>query len=310
MANTDIRELMPKVTAKVSGEPFRKPDYEDNDVILIESIEKLPQIYASQLKVNIFCTCLHGRMEIDVSGTHYVLNPGQVFVCPSGAYVDNVLITPDFKFSVLCLTDRIIQSILSTNVDVWNRAVYVRKEHIIDSKPQQHEDLGQHFMALANAILHAEDFPFREEMMRTMLQMILLGFCARQKEIEKSEKVENVMVATKPTQATIQFKKFLALIREEEVKHKPVYYYAEKMFISAKYLSHICKEVTGKSANDFIQMAVVEEITYYLRSTTLSVKEISNKLGFPNISFFGKYVKQHLGASPNEYRRQLYVDKK
>lgn len=301
---------MPKVNVQPCTEFYHKPDYEDSDIIFIESIEKLPQLYASQLKVNVFCHCQQGRMEIDVSGTHYVLNPGQVFVCPSGAYVDNLLITPDFKFSVLCLTDRIIQSVLSTNVDIWNRAVYVRKEHVIDSMPHQNDDLGKHFMALANAIFKSGDFPFREEMSRTILQLILLGFCARLKEIEKKETEVNGMVPTKPTQATIQFKKFLALIREEEVKHKPVYYYAEKMFISAKYLSHICKEVTGKSANDFIQMAVVEEITYYLRSTTLSVKEISNKLGFPNISFFGKYVKQHLGASPNEYRRQLYVDKK
>jgi len=39
-------------------------------------------------------------------------------------------------------------------------------------------------------------------------------------------------------------------------------------------------------------------ITNYLRTTDLSVKEISHRLGFPNTSFFGKYVKDHLGCSP------------
>ncbi|MBF1571957.1 MAG: AraC family transcriptional regulator, partial [Prevotella sp.] len=45
-------------------------------------------------------------------------------------------------------------------------------------------------------------------------------------------------------------------------------------------------------------------ITNYLRTTDLSVKEISHRLGFPNTSFFGKYVKDHLGCSPLEYRHK------
>lgn len=35
----------------------------------------------------------------------------------------------------------------------------------------------------------------------------------------------------------------------------------------------------------------------------MSIKEISNYLEFPNLSFFGKYVKAHLGCSPTEFRR-------
>ena len=28
-------------------------------------------------------------------------------------------------------------------------------------------------------------------------------------------------------------------------------------------------------------------------------------MGFENLSFFGKYVKKHLGVSPNNYRNQI-----
>lgn len=309
MANKDIKDLLGRFRIRTSVDPTLIPDYEDNDVIYIETLEVLPQIYASQLKANIICSCQQGRMELDVSSNHLVLRPGQVLVLPSGVYVDNVMVTPDFKFTVLCLTDRIIQSLLSTNVDIWNRAVYVRKENVIDSASGEQNVVARHFLALIKALIDNKEAPFRDEMIRTLLQLVLLGFCSRQKELEQSGSVATNFAAQRPTQASVLFKRFMELIREEEIKHQPVYYYAEKMCISAKYLSHICKEVTGKSANDFIQMAVVEEITYYLRSTTLSVKEISNKLGFPNISFFGKYVKSHLGSSPNDYRRHLYSEK-
>ncbi len=43
------------------------------------------------------------------------------------------------------------------------------------------------------------------------------------------------------------------------------------------------------------------------RNPDKSVKEISNELGFPNLSFFGKYVKRMLGMSPKAYRKSLGV---
>jgi len=53
---------------------------------------------------------------------------------------------------------------------------------------------------------------------------------------------------------------------------------------------------------------VVKDISYMLRYTRKSVKEISCDLDFPNISFFGKYVKKHLGVSPKNYRERFVKD--
>lgn len=39
-----------------------------------------------------------------------------------------------------------------------------------------------------------------------------------------------------------------------------------------------------------------------LKDTDLSVKEISNRLGFPNSSFFGQYFREQTGVTPVEYR--------
>ncbi|MBO7044799.1 MAG: AraC family transcriptional regulator, partial [Prevotella sp.] len=44
---------------------------------------------------------------------------------------------------------------------------------------------------------------------------------------------------------------------------------------------------------------------YYLLNSNLTIKEIAMKLGFCNLSFFGKYVRENFGVSPSEYRRQL-----
>lgn len=308
MSNKDIQEIFMNDCVVHSTEEI-SVDYMDSDIIFIEKLESLPQYYLTKVRANIICACNRGRMELDVNGKHYVVHENEVLVCPSGVIMDNVLVSPDFKFSVLCLTDRIIQSLLSSNVDIWNKAVYVKKEHVVSPPDniaeKKHILMAGHFMEMVHALLAFKDNPFRVEMLRSLLQIVLLGFCARQKKIEKEDLARAVPEGRSP-QGQVLFTKFMELLRDEEIKHQPVYYYSEKLFISSKYLSHVCKEISGKSANEFIQRAVVEEITHYLKNTTYSVKEIANKLGFPNISFFGKYVKAHLGHSPNEYRKKFY----
>jgi AraC family transcriptional activator of pobA len=308
MSTNDIQELLLNDLGEEQNGAL-PIDYVDSDILFIEELESLPDICFSKLKVNIICSCNKGKMELDVNGKHYVVHETEVLVCPSGVVIDNLLVSPDFKFTVLCLTDRIIQLLLSSNIDIWNRAVYIKKEHVVvPSKGKdgtKHHLVGIHFIELVHKLLAFKDNPFREEMLRSMLQIVLLGYCARQKQIERSENNPSNKKIRSP-QGQILFTKFMELLRDEDIKHKPVYYYAEKLYISPKYLSHVCKEISGKSANEFIQTAVVEEITHYLKNTTFSVKEIANKLGFPNISFFGKYVKSHLGMSPNEYRKHFY----
>ena len=75
--------------------------------------------------------------------------------------------------------------------------------------------------------------------------------------------------------------------------------------IKPKYLSTISKKVSGKSPLEWISEYVMEDIRYYLANTDLTINEISDTLGFPNASFFGKYFKQQLGCTPLEYRNRI-----
>jgi AraC-like DNA-binding protein len=60
--------------------------------------------------------------------------------------------------------------------------------------------------------------------------------------------------------------------------------------------------MSDKSPLQWIVEYEMEEIRSYLKNTDLSCKEISDLMGFPNSSFFGRYVKDHTGMTPLEYR--------
>ncbi len=81
-------------------------------------------------------------------------------------------------------------------------------------------------------------------------------------------------------------------------------YYASLLNITPKYLSTVCKRVSGKSPIRWIKESVMNEIYQMLRDTDLSVKEISNKLGFPNSSFFGQFFREEAGMTPLSYRKK------
>lgn len=60
-------------------------------------------------------------------------------------------------------------------------------------------------------------------------------------------------------------------------------------------------------ASEVINRCIIDDVRRLLHNSDKSVKEISNELGFPNLSFFGKYVKRMLGMSPKAYRKSLCV---
>ncbi len=79
-------------------------------------------------------------------------------------------------------------------------------------------------------------------------------------------------------------------------------FYADKLFVTSKHLSAVLKEISDKTAGEWIDQRVILEAKLLLRSTGLNIQEISAKLNFANQSFFGKYFKHLTGMSPRDYR--------
>ena len=69
-------------------------------------------------------------------------------------------------------------------------------------------------------------------------------------------------------------------------------------------MSLISKSVSQKTALYWVHDYTMKAIVRYLKYSNMSIKEISEKLEFPNLSFFGKYVKGQFGCTPTEYRKQ------
>lgn len=273
-------------------------DYADGDVFIVDNLKDLSKSETVQLPTNIIILCTQGRMQMDVNGKTLSVKKFDIIMCPPNVIVSNQLFSTDFECKIIGLTDKIVQSFLHNNVTVWNQTVYINKVSTI-SIDESDSIFIDHFYELLRLTMKGSERPFRKEMMQSIISCALMGLCSL---LANYIPVE---IKSDTPRKDIVFRNFLQLLTKNEVKRHPVEFYAKELHLSPKYLSLICKRSSGKTALEWIDEYVLEDVRYYLRNTDYSIKEIADTLGFPNLSFFGKYIKRHFGIPPKNYRIQL-----
>lgn len=81
-----------------------------------------------------------------------------------------------------------------------------------------------------------------------------------------------------------------------------VSYCADKLFLSSNYLGDLLKKETGKSAQEHIQLKLIEIAKEKIYEPGKSISEIAYELGFKHPQHFARMFKKNTGFSPNEYR--------
>lgn len=81
-----------------------------------------------------------------------------------------------------------------------------------------------------------------------------------------------------------------------------VAYCASQLHLSANYFGDLIKKETGKTAQEYIQLKVMDIAKEKIFDTSKSLSEIAYELGFKYPQHFSRSFKQHVGYSPNEYR--------
>lgn len=98
-------------------------------------------------------------------------------------------------------------------------------------------------------------------------------------------------------------KQFMELVHKYYTSERSVGFYADKLCISPKYLSFIIKEVTNRTAAEWIDEYVILEAKNMLRFSGMNIQQVAYALNFNNQSSFGKYFKHLTGMSPTQFQK-------
>lgn len=97
---------------------------------------------------------------------------------------------------------------------------------------------------------------------------------------------------------------FFHLLTEHIAISRSPSYYASLLHISPVYLNEIVKEVTGISTTSYIKNELILQAKRLLVHTDLAIKEISNRLGIDDYSYFSRIFTQTTGISPSMFRQK------
>nr|WP_255496392.1 AraC family transcriptional regulator [Mucilaginibacter sp. FT3.2] len=76
---------------------------------------------------------------------------------------------------------------------------------------------------------------------------------------------------------------------------------AQKASFSESKLQRIFKQVFGNSIFNYYQSFRMEEAARLLKEQKLTVSEVGYRMGFSNLSHFGKIFEEHIGMKPKKY---------
>ncbi|WP_187263583.1 helix-turn-helix domain-containing protein [Pontibacter beigongshangensis] len=95
---------------------------------------------------------------------------------------------------------------------------------------------------------------------------------------------------------------FKALLSEHFIQERQVSFYADKIHLTPKYFSTVIREVSGKTAGEWINEMLLLESKVRLQNKKQTIAQIAYDLNFSDPSHFGKFFKKHAGINPLEYR--------
>ena len=117
---------------------------------------------------------------------------------------------------------------------------------------------------------------------------------------------EDIVLAPQQSQSLTRAEQicgqFLSLVELHCREQHAVEWYARQMSLAPKYLSNVLKQTMDISPNICIDRALIRQAKSLLSSTSLSIQQISDRLGFLNQSHFGTFFRRHTGTPPSAYK--------
>lgn len=267
----------------------------DDEVLFVGNLRNAQDLPTLRMTYNTLVHCRSGRVLVEVGGKRQVkVTPGQLLLIPAGKLVEPMLVSTDVDANALLVSDRMLQSVLGNQINIWNKAMYMKEIYVIEGNSWL---MG--IQGYTQAVFSQEKTPLlSNEIMLSFLRTLLLMVC---EELLSHEDMSLTNDASSMHDKEI-FNQFLQLLSHQEQKRKKVSFYADQLHISPKYLSSVSKKVSGKNPMRWITESTMQDCFSLLKETDMSIKEISHKLGFPNSSFFSQYFREQANVTPMEYR--------
>ena len=267
-------------------------------VVHVENTEHIKEcvmhygLYAIYLKENKGCKLSYGRTPYDFDEmTVTSFAPGQVVKVEPNPDV------PFAKFTALVFhPDLLNRTALGRQMSRYEFFSYSSTEALHLSA--QEVEVFQGVIAMIEQELHRAIDKHTRELIVSNIEL-LLNYCLRfyDRQFITREEINHGVVI-----------KFLTLLDEymnDKAKYEglpTVAYFADKCCLSNGYFGTLVKTETGRTAKDLINDHVLAKAKELLQSETITIMEVSQRIGFEYPQHFVRFFKSLTGKTPSQWR--------
>ncbi len=246
--------------------------------------------------------CLKGHFEMEINLKRFTIAEGSMCLYTPGNIVRVTGIDPKEKeavsFVVVAISEDLMSSTRFDFSKLYNESLRLLETPCIVINDREREMCRQYF-ELAKEV-SALPLPNTRDSVAALFSSIFYLMGALW--------TDRLSVAKKTgdgssTRSRIVLEDFLALVRDYHIKERSLGFYADKLYLTPKYLSKLIKSISGKSAHEWIDSFVVLEAKNLLKYSDMSIKSIVYELNFPNQTTFYRFFKAQTGMTPSEYRK-------
>lgn len=264
------------------------------DLLHCESILKRSSLYSWHIRVHqhvelVQLLYLHkGQAEIDIEGKRRVVNEASIQIVPS-LCVHGFRFSPGTQGYVLSLALPLLGQLeaqFGRQLDVLNLP------HCLAVKRS-----SRHIHTLFSALLdeYTEENDAREMMLYSLLSALLVW-------LNRQGTKKPAAVEDKSERKRGVLRQFARLIESHYREHLSLAEYAQKLGISTTYLNCLCREFHGTSALGVLHQRLLLEAKRSLQYTSMTITQVSDYLGFSDVTYFSRFFRKRGGMTPKEFK--------
>lgn len=266
---------------------------EINDAALKTHLKDLSEVHRLACD-SMICCCIDGELTLEINERSFNIQSGMFSILKR----DNI-------WKVLRYSkDLYIICVLSQNNDyiaqLNNTLLLLDFKFQIDKNPcykLQGTILNEliTLFHLMKEVMKREVTMLKKEIIQNYLCIIFYTILA--------ETVQNIYGTHSNKYANEILRKFILLLDNHCRQERRLSFYADRLCITPKYLTVLVKQASGRNARQWMVDFVIAESKRLLQKETLTVLEVSDRMNFPNQSFFTKFFRQYTGQTPTEYKQ-------
>lgn len=251
----------------------------------------------------------NGHAVIDVGDNAHALNKGDIFVASPRNIINHLMVSMDFEVTG-CFASTAFFDKMAHELHYDLTSLLIGHAYSFRSIDEADQELFVRYIGIIAALLRRTSSQAHEPGRQTpgndkSLLSMFQSFGVFLENTLKDKLETNGVKPYARNSAENRINQFLTLLSNQHAKFCTLNEYADQLSISPKYFSNICKKVTGKTVGELVTERIIVETKILLSDPALSIKQISDILGFANPSHFGTFIRRHTGMSPQSLRASL-----